>query len=171
MITFVWWKFIFWLKNHNIYIYSVVRVYILVKKWWPMCGESYIRALCGGTSGCEGRSCGTLCRCVKVYFADTTRISHFPQTLPFTVHRAPDLSLPKVGLKKLFSKSVKVYWESVVGKGGAAACRVPLSRGKRCLVEGGEEGGLAGKLARRYSFPPDPAFWPNGFVKLKKCIS
>ena len=34
------------------------------------------------------------------------------------------------------------------------------------------EGGLAAwpSQARQYPFPPDPSFWPNGFVKLKRCI-
>ena len=103
VMTYLWWYFIFWLQMMTYlwwdkfwlkmmtylwwdlycgYDLSVVRFY-MAKKWWPMCGESYIRALCAGTSGCEGRSCCTLCRCVKVYFSDwePARISHFPQNI------------------------------------------------------------------------------------------
>ena len=71
-----------------------------------MCGESYILALCGGTSGCEGRSCCTLCRCVKVYLADTTttttqqRISHFSDTPACTVQHVLVSTLAKVDIKK-----------------------------------------------------------------------
>ena len=52
-----------------------------------MCGESYIRAMCGGTSGCEGRSCGTLCRCVKVYLADTETPRRSREFHIFQTHR------------------------------------------------------------------------------------
>ena len=52
-----------------------------------MCGESYILALCGGTSGCEGRSCCTLCRCVKVYLADTETHHHHDAAENFTFSR------------------------------------------------------------------------------------
>ena len=48
--------------------------------------------------------------------------------------------------------------------GGAAACRVPLSGGKRCLVEGGgSEGGLA-------CLAPAPVLFPDRPVLLAKWI-
>ena len=80
-----------------------------------MCGESYIRGLYVGTSGCERRSCGLtrLCRCVKVSFVDEPHtqtgenFTFFFGNLQCALHNEHVLNLSEIGLKSNLKKKCK----------------------------------------------------------------
>ena len=159
---------IFLLKHEDLCVLRVIFwLKIMTYVWW----ELYSGVVRRNQWMWGAQLPHTLPLCKSLFLKLSREFHIFHKTLSCAVHYALVFIRTKVDIKKYFWKSVKVYWESVVGKGGAA-CRVPLSGGKRCLVEGGWPSlpsWRAGTLSRptRPSGQMDLSSWRDVFLKLE----